>query len=130
MARIDISRDLESIAEAKRRKEYEVLERRRLLFEQARATVTKCIALTEEEVMKLDTAAWLEVHDWRFMGKDSRGPAWWANLEILHTREAFTCTMQDAVRITAAVHVMQRAGGTPEEMRKLGFIIPDVSTGY
>jgi hypothetical protein len=130
MARIDISRELEAIAEAKRRKEHEALERRRLLFEQARAAVSDRIAKIEDTVMKGDANEWLELNSWRLMGKGDRSSAWWANLEILHTERAFTCTMKDAVQITAAVYIMRHAGGTPAEMFKLGFTIPDVSTGY
>lgn len=130
MARIDISRELEVIAEAKRRKEYEALERRRQIFEQARAAVTERIAQIEKSVRAQDAYAWLELNDWRMMGKDGHAVTWWANLEILHTERAFTCKMVDTIQITAAVYIMRHAGGTPQELNKLGFTIPDVSNGY
>lgn len=130
MARIDISRELEAIAEAKRRKEYEARERRLQLYQAARTAVSSRIAEIEQMVMQGDVFDWLEMNSWRMMGKSQNNGLWWANLEHLNTARAFTCSTKDAVQITAALFIMRRANGTPQELDKLGFTIPDVSTGY
>lgn len=135
MAKIDLTRDLEIIAERRRLAERIIEDersRKRRLIQEARERLAEFIQHTKGEILKGDPHAFLVRNMWRYMGQArfkagkhtyTNGSVY-ANLEFLNCIQTFP--LPDAVELTIALYAARMAGGTLEDLEKIGVTFPKV----